>query len=648
MAVVDTKCLHDFHGYQFWIPKYQRGYRWGIRQAKDFVSDLWRYAQDGTCKKRIYCLQPLVVGQSLHKGMLDVIDGQQRLTTLYILLKSLDMPVPYSIDYETRIGSPGSSERGSAEFLRNISKETQETAQVNIDFFHMYQSYRAMRDWLNAERLKLGNQWEDRRAKFLSVLESRVKFIWYDAGGQDPIAVFTRLNIGKIPLTNAELVKALILNRSNYDQTSSENLSIGRGEIASKWDNIERDLHDPAFWRFLRPAKDNRATRIDFLLDLAVSSERQLHNGKQEGDDITRDDPLYSFRIFERYFRNNAFSISTREKVWKMIDGVYSIVRGWFDSLQLYHYTGYLLSLPQTQHDADTAITNLLDLWKKADTTSNFLKEVKGLIRKSLSDLRDKAKGGSVLDIVYEGQGRLPKTAARRLLLLHNIETSIRQNVGRNVDGGPLKMEIFYRFPFHLFKEEHWDVEHVDSNTTNGLDTFEVRKEWVLNAFQFGGQEEEVRNQVISFCCRPEAASDEDREVEKSDFETLVERLSPSDPRSLSADEKNQIWNFVLLDRRTNRSYQNDIFPAKRRILMGKDRGVDVECDLIKSETCGVTVEVKENNKGVLSPFVAPCTKHVFLKYYTPMATTPNIWSKEDAHAYKNDIAVVLEEFVGK
>ena len=477
MAVVDTKCLHDLRGSQFWIPKYQRGYRWGIRQAKDFVSDLWRYAQDGTSKKRIYCLQPLVVGKSVHKGMLDVIDGQQRLTTLYILLKSLDVPVPYSIDYETRIGSVSPSARGSAEFLKNIHNETQATAKENIDFFHMYQSYRAMRDWLGVEKGRLGDQWEDRRAKFLSVLESRVKFIWYDAGGQDPIAVFTRLNIGKIPLTNAELVKALILNRSNYDQTSSENLSIGRGEIASKWDNIERDLHDPAFWRFLRPAKDNRATRIDFLLDLAVSLEQQLHDGKHDGDDITKDDPLYSFRIFERYFRNNVFSASTRGKVWKMIDGVYSIVRGWFDSLQLYHYTGYLLSLPQTQQDADAMITQLLGLWKKAETTADFLKEVKGLIRDSLSVLRDKAKGGSVLDIVYDGPGRLPKTAARRLLLLHNIETSIRQNVGRNIDGGPLKMEIFYRFPFHLFKEEHWDVEHVDSNTTNGLDTFDVRKE---------------------------------------------------------------------------------------------------------------------------------------------------------------------------
>ena len=175
-----------------------------------------------------------------------------------------------------------------------------------------------------------------------------------------------------------------------------------------------------------------------------------------------------------------------------------------------------------------------------------------------------------------------------------------------------------------------------------------ARKEWVLNAFQFGGQGDEVKNQVISFCCKPEAASDEDREIEKNDFEMLVERLSPADPRSLSDDEKNQIWNFVLLDRRTNRSYQNDIFPAKRRILMGKDRGVDVECELVKSEACGVTVKVKENNKGVSSPFVAPCTKHVFLKYYTPMATTPNIWSKEDALAYKNDIAVVLEDFVGK
>lgn len=647
MAVVDTKCLNDLQGSKFWIPKYQRGYRWGSRQAKDFVSDLWRYSQSEVREKRIYCLQPLVVATSTKSDMLEVIDGQQRLTTLFILLKSINKEAPYSIDYETRAGRGEVGKRGSAEFLQNIENENDTTAQENIDFFYMYQSFQAMNGWLEAERKKLGDEWDKKLETFITVLEKRVKFIWYNAENQDPIAVFTRLNIGKIPLTNAELVKALILNRSNYDQSSVENLSIGQGEIALKWDNIERDLHDPAFWRFLRPSKDNRTTRIDFLLDMVVSLEDCLNNEAYEEDAIAKDDPLYSFRVLERYFRNETFSPSTREKVWKMIDSVYSIVRGWFDNLQLYHYVGYLLSLPQTSHDADEVMKRLFTLWKESEKTSDFLKKVEDDICKSLSSLKGKSDGKSILDIVYDGSEGPRKTEARRLLLLHNIETSIRQNIGRAIDGSAIKMEIFYRFPFHLFKEEHWDVEHVDSNTTNELNTFDIRKEWVLNAFQFGVHGEDLRERVSSFCCRADAASDEDREQEKSEFEALVEMLCQTDPQSLSCDEKNQIWNFVLLDRRTNRSYQNDIFPAKRRILMGKDRGVDVECEIVKKGDGGVEIRVKETNEGVSSPFVAPCTKHVFLKYYTPMATNPNIWSKEDADAYKKDISEVLKKFLG-
>ena len=96
----------------FFIPSYQRGYRWGEREVEQLFDDLWE-AMD---KKKAYCLQPLVVMKKGHQWR--VIDGQQRLTTLYILLKVLGQEPGFSLEYETR--------PKSEEFLANIVKKNEE------------------------------------------------------------------------------------------------------------------------------------------------------------------------------------------------------------------------------------------------------------------------------------------------------------------------------------------------------------------------------------------------------------------------------------------------------------------------------------------------------------------------------------------
>ena len=97
---------------------------------------------------------------------------------------------------------------------------------------------------------------------------NNVRFIWYESVNEDPIKVFTRLNIGKISLTNAELIKALFLNRSNFGENDTEHLKLRQQEIASEWDNIEYTLQNDEFWLFLHEKGYDRPTRIDFIFDL--------------------------------------------------------------------------------------------------------------------------------------------------------------------------------------------------------------------------------------------------------------------------------------------------------------------------------------------------------------------------------------------
>ena len=80
--ILDTKLVGDIKG-QFYVPSYQRGYRWGEDEVTRLLNDVY---QNG---KRNYCLQPVVVRK---KGAtFELVDGQQRMTTLYLIYKYMQI-----------------------------------------------------------------------------------------------------------------------------------------------------------------------------------------------------------------------------------------------------------------------------------------------------------------------------------------------------------------------------------------------------------------------------------------------------------------------------------------------------------------------------------------------------------------------------
>lgn len=147
----------------FYIPDYQRGYRWSAPEAMQMLNDFKEFCKRKKDEGEFYCLQPIVVkkkswtkaenNQTATVDGYEVIDGQQRLTTLYILLKCVeqvreilyDMFDMYSIKYETRL------EFDSQQFLENINHPT-EDANSFIDFYYMKTVYEAMVDWMQKTR----------------------------------------------------------------------------------------------------------------------------------------------------------------------------------------------------------------------------------------------------------------------------------------------------------------------------------------------------------------------------------------------------------------------------------------------------------------------------------------------------------------
>lgn len=158
---VSLKTISELKDKKFYIPGYQRGYRWTKQQVKDLLDDVWEFMQKNNDSEAFYCLQPLVVKENDNKKW-DVIDGQQRLTTIYIILSCLGEQNLYSLEYETR--------HDSESFLKDIQRKRDEDGNENIDYFHMVQTKNAVGEWLKHK------QNEVLKKAFLE----KVKFIWYE------------------------------------------------------------------------------------------------------------------------------------------------------------------------------------------------------------------------------------------------------------------------------------------------------------------------------------------------------------------------------------------------------------------------------------------------------------------------------------
>ena len=83
MATVELKPVSDLFGYDFFVPSYQRGYRWTSVQVRELLEDLYDFAEEKHSNDSYYCLQPVIVKKRDNKW--ELVDGQQRLTALWLI-----------------------------------------------------------------------------------------------------------------------------------------------------------------------------------------------------------------------------------------------------------------------------------------------------------------------------------------------------------------------------------------------------------------------------------------------------------------------------------------------------------------------------------------------------------------------------------
>lgn len=504
-GTLTTRFIGDIEG-DFFIPAYQRGYRWGELEVRRLLDDIRDSAGDR------YFLQPVVVKRR-PDGSWELVDGQQRLTTLYLVLQymqreNLQNAAPtYTLTYETR--------PGSQEYLAHLSEDQ---AGSNIDYFHLFQAYTCIANWF--ESFEHRRQHEANR--FYGDLFDKVQVLWYEAPEEtDSTVLFTRLNVGRIPLTDAELVKALLLTSNGAAGATDRSF-----EIAAQWDSFERDLRAPEVWAFVTGQSDPQATHISLLLDTLAGSPN------------TPERPLFwTFETLRAAIDDDPHAF------WNQVVDLHSLLIGWYEDRDLFHKIGFLVA------DGVTFAT-IVDLAQDRGR-SEFEAILDHQIQARLNLTAD-----DVIELSYE---RRPDRC-QQVLLLMNVET-VRH-----------MQDSSERYSFQAHASGSWSLEHIHAQNAEALRTEAQWSEWLRlhrdALADLPGIDDAVRDDLFAKVDAALAALTEDR------FREVEQQLSAL----FSADgdggeaEVHSIANLALLDSRTNTALSNSVFEVKRREIIRRDK----------------------------------------------------------------------------
>lgn len=590
----------------FEIPEYQRGYRWEKNQVNKLLEDIYEYfKRKDEDKNRCYYLQPIIVKNTI-ANKYDLVDGQQRLTTLYMILTYIDKEEVYQIQYKTIKESDDQSDNLNLkntilEYIKEDSRENQKFNSLNE--YYYYFAIETIKEWFK-------NNFLNNKDDFREFIINNVKILWYELDsndGEDENDTFIRINTNKISLTQADLVKAEFLRKDK--ERNLEGISLE--EITTEWDEIEKSLFNPSFWFFINNVDtDDRMTKI---LEITIKAEySEIYN------EILKRNLYNENIIYDTY--ENILKQKKIKEVWNTIKQTYYILNEWYEDIELYNFIGYIVLIQKNREELCEWIVKTIKEYKKYINKKIFKTKylIEENIKKNLFVQQDKKETNKELDI--EGiESKLRdlnynenKNEIKNILILHNILTL------------NLLHENKIKFAFDKYKNSYneknekieWDIEHIHSQHDKQLEDEEDKISYI-NYLQIYWT-----NEVLKGKMDMQTAEQKIDEVKKNSSSLAkLNRYKRREVINSNSESENQISNLVLLDASTNRSYKDDLFMKKRRTIIEKD-------------------EIK---------FIPICTKKAFLKEFIVDDNNQDImqffeWNSEDEKMYLHDIATKIYE----
>lgn len=266
------------------IPCYQRGYIWGkkhdgSRDSVTYMLDTLKKGFDNN-KKDIF-VQGITIGNSLDSPVYNVIDGQQRSTFFYLLLKTLGDSA-FNIKYESTRGAELEVSESPQKWLDEFSADTncdENQKEPTQDVFFFKKTVRL---------IKSHELFNDKHHDVIEYLYDHIFFLIIPIQEKLAVSTFTMMNGNKANMADYELIKADLLRRASLGTGGYTN------KMASEWDNISlrsRYAHEWDRWLHWWNQKEvqqmyNCSNPMGWLL-------KTVFDVKNESDNL--------FRAYENY-----------------------------------------------------------------------------------------------------------------------------------------------------------------------------------------------------------------------------------------------------------------------------------------------------------------------------------------------------------
>ncbi|RDU69684.1 DUF262 domain-containing protein [Helicobacter cholecystus] len=493
------RAIANLEGKNFIVPSYQRGYRWGEREIQALLQDIWDFTQMQN-QPDFYCLQPVVMKSNNKEYR--IIDGQQRLTTIFLIIKFLENKDFFNISYETRLKS--------TDFLKNIKDKTQEEIE-NIDFYHFHKAYEVIQDFFNNKSID--------KNKFLEILLNKCKVLWYEiAPKENENEVFIRLNIGKIPLVEAENVKALFLSKN--DKLDSDDLK----DRAELWYQSEIE------------ARENRDFRYCVLNKI---NEKEDIENKILKDDIQRIEAYLkslvppSNNLFEYFYK--CYKDGTLNNQWNELENAINTLSGFASGQgndkidrEIFHYLGFLILSGEN-------IYSLYKEWKNDTNKESFSQSLLKMIQNKISKIEN----------IEQLRYKKDDAKIKEILLLFNLEYLIREESSNEY------------FKFNRFVLEQWSLEHIYAQNSKSIKEA-IKGKKIQNIIEW-------LQETLLYIDDTKLEEDIKKSIEE---ENLTDELFRSIDENFKDDDTlHTIQNLTLLDKESNSQIGNQIFSQKRKAI---------------------------------------------------------------------------------
>lgn len=313
--------LFPSEDYSLIIPNYQRGYKWAVKDINDAESEssveyLTRTIVDSFHTNSEIFLQGITVSDSEmdHNGKRKVviIDGQQRLTTLYLLLWVLDKDLIQrtELKYDVRKDTDTCLNKlKSIDFDCIENHDFGDTSKQDIHFIKeaIFQ-IGALTDKITVTY----------KYDFIKYVKDKIKVIYIPiARKEDAVSTFTMMNGSKAIMRAEELIKSELLRLVSktcqdfsFEATSVEDVLVRlrdftamdwntaetRSRYAREWDRWLYWWNRPEVRTFYRTANETRP--LGLLLDFyyrnsddkhhSYSSFKQFQSRHLQGDSIAQ------------------------------------------------------------------------------------------------------------------------------------------------------------------------------------------------------------------------------------------------------------------------------------------------------------------------------------------------------------------------